>query len=189
MGTSGPQPPFYRRPVGPRGGAIDDRVLDVAEPLWRACLAEVRRVLGDEQQAAPIVESVSESVSRQLTKNQEVGRNLAGYFYASFLRHVRGQAVRDGRICYCGLGHELEHFLALRDTTDWPSRIEARIFLQQLAGAMTPEAKLLLSLRLLDWPWKTIAGQLKISEVQARTRFYRGLKNALEQLQNGPGEH
>ena len=182
MSASGPLPPFYRRPVGPRGNVIDERVLDVVEPLWRACWIEVRRSLGDDDRAAQLVESVAENVSQQLARNEEVGRNLAGYFHASFVRHIRWQAFRDGRILYRGLSQDLELLQLNKSNADWAARVEAGIFLDQLGRAATEEVRWLLALRLLEWSWKEIASATNLTEVQARTRFHRGLKHAFDRM-------
>ena len=189
MSASGPLPPFYRRPVGPRGNVIDERVLDAVEPLWLACWIEVRRTLGDDDRAAQLVEFVAENVSEQLARNEKVGRNLAGYFHASFVRHIRWQAFRNGRILYCGLGQDLELLQPNNKGADWASRIEARIFLDQLARTATEEVRWLLALRLLEWSWKEIAAATELTEVQARTRFHRGLKQAFDRMHHPTERH
>jgi len=186
MSASGPVPPFYRRQVGPNGHTIDERVLKAAEALWPVCYSAVRRNLADDTCTAELVEAVAESVSAQLSKNAEVGRNLFGYFRTSFVRRVRWEAFRDGRLIYCGLGRDLEHHLLLQENEDWASRVEARVFLEQLAKAATPEVRWLLGLRLLEWSWKEIAASMGITDVQARTRFHRGLRQAFDRMHHRP---
>ena len=186
MSASGSVPPFYQRAVGPNGHIIDERVLKAAEALWPACCGEVRRNLADDGCTAELVEAVAEKVSDRLAKKAEVGRNLFGYFLASFIRRVRQQAFRDGRILYCGLSQNLDQYLLPREDADFPSQVESRVFLEQLAKAATQEVRWLLALRLLGWSWKEIAARMLITDVQARTRFHRGLRQAFDRINNRP---
>jgi hypothetical protein len=141
MSASGSVPPFYQRAVGPNGHIIDERVLKAAEALWPACCGEVRRSLADDGCTAELVEAVAEKVSNRLSKKAEVGRNIFGYFRASFIRRVRQQAIRDGRILYRGLSRDLEQNLLPREDPDWPAQVESRVLLEQLAKAATPEVR------------------------------------------------
>ncbi len=64
--------------------------------------------------------------------------------------------------------------------------MESRVFLEQLAKAAAPEVRWLLALRLLEWSWKEIATRMGITDVQARTRFHRGLRQAFDRINTRP---
>jgi hypothetical protein len=118
METSGPKrrglselgevAPFWLPPADPDGRVVNDLVRDVAEALWPWAFRHVQKELHDGARALEIVQEVAVDVSEQLNKNDEVARNLKGYFTTSFVHCVRNHVLRESRIEYEGLIRELE---------------------------------------------------------------------------------
>lgn len=191
MGTSGPNrrgsfdlgqvAPFWLPPADSDGRVINDLVRDAAKELWPWAFRHVQRELHDGARALEIVQEVAADVSGRLKDDAEVGRNLKGYFTTSFIHSVRSQVLRESRIEYEGLIHELEenhHPCA----PDWIRGFETRLSLKLLAAYLSHPMRRMLNYRLADYSWKEIGLGFNISAQQAKSRFYYGARKAYEDL-------
>jgi len=180
----GAVPPFWLSSNGDGALPIDPRVLQVAEQNWSWAYWLIKRELYDEGRAAEIVEKVAAEVSGRLIADADVGRNLGGYFRTAVIRRVRSLATRDHRINYEGCTQDLEanHRLS---APDWTKVFEDRIRIEALLPFLSHPIRRILNLRLLDYSWKEVSQQLGLTEKQAKSRFYHGLRQALDEVLAG----
>ena len=191
MGTSDPNrpgsfdlgevAPFWLPPEDSDGRVIFDAVHKAAKELWPWAFRHVQRELHDGARALEIVQEVAVDVSEQLKNNEEVGRNLKGYFTTSLIHCVRNHVLHESRIEYEGLIHELEENHHPR-APDWIRGFESRLSLKLLAAYMSHPMRRMLSCRLSDFSWKEIGAIFHIPTQQAKARFYYGTRKAYEDL-------
>jgi DNA-directed RNA polymerase specialized sigma24 family protein len=182
-GRSGPEavPPFWLRADEEGVGSINHRVLGVAKDNWPWAFRLIKKQLNDGARTPDIVEDVAVEVSNRLSADAEVGRNLSGYFRTAVIRRVKTLAARDSRITYEGGAQDLE--VNHRPTApDWTKIFEDRMALQSLVPYMSHPVRLILHYRLLDYSWKYISERLTLTEKQAKSRFYYGVRQAHDEL-------
>ena len=182
-GSSGPEavPPFWLRTDEKGARAIDERVLDVSRDNWSWAFWLVKRQLNDGACAPDIVENVAVEVSARLRADAAVGRNLAGYFRTAMIRRVKTLAVRNTRVAYEGGTQDLETNHR-RSAPDWTKIFEDRMDLQSLLPHMSYPVRRILHYRLLEFSWKDIGQRLALTEKQAKSRFYYGVRQAHQEL-------
>jgi DNA-directed RNA polymerase specialized sigma24 family protein len=173
--------PFWLPSVDSDGQQIDDLVSGAAKELWPWAFRHVQRELHDATRALEIVQEVAADVSGRLKKDAEVGRNLKGYFTTSLIRCVRNHVLRESRIEYEGLIHELEENHHPR-APDWIRGFETRLSLKLLATYLSHPMRRMLNYRLADYCWTEIALAFNITTRQAKSRFYYGARKAYEDL-------
>ena len=182
-GSSGPEavPPFWLRSEDHGGRAIDQRVLAVSKENWSWTFWLVKKQLNDGARTPDIVEGVAAEVSNRLRADAEVGRNLNGYFRTAMIRRVRTLAIRDSRVTYEGGAQDLEANHR-PSAPDWTKVFEDHMALQSLVAYMSQPVRRILHYRLLDYSWKHIAQELTLTEKQAKSRFYYGIRQAFDDL-------
>jgi DNA-directed RNA polymerase specialized sigma24 family protein len=174
-------PPFWLHTDAEEGHAIDPRVLEVVRKNWSWAFRLIARRLRDGTRAAEIVERVAADVSKRLSADPSVARNLNGYFKTALGNTVSTVAARESRIVYEGGARELEanhHLIA----ADWTKVFEDDLVLRALIPHMNAQVRRILGYRQLDFSWKDIAKRLSITEKQARSRFYYGARQAYSKL-------
>jgi DNA-directed RNA polymerase specialized sigma24 family protein len=167
-------PPLWIRARDSQGRPIDPRVVAVSERIWPWAYRHVQRELRDSASAAQLVEGVALKVSSRLHAEPGVAQNLAGYFITAFHRQVHRQLVRENRLSYEGLLRELERNHRLTGP-DWEAVIEWELCLQIVVGLLHDQPRRMLNYRILGFTWSEIGRALRISEKQARSRFYYAL--------------
>lgn len=181
----GGTPPFWIKAASDGDSSIDERVRKSAEEIWASCFRHARNHLTDEMVAAEVLERVAIQVSNRLRRDEQVGRNLRGYLMVSFVHEVGARAKQESRIQYRGLSADLER--ALHPVApDFLARIDASLIMEGLMTQMSAEGRQLLRLRLLDFSWKEAAAIVRITEKQARSRFYYSLEKAASALLRPP---
>ena len=191
MGTSGPNrrgsydlgevAPFWLPPTDADGREINDLVHDAAKEIWPWAFRHVQKELHDGTQALEIVQEVAVDVSQRLKKDAEVGRNLKGYFTTSFIHCVRSRVLHESRIEYEGLIHQLEENHHPR-APDWIRGFETTLSIKLLAAYLSQPMMRMLNCRLADYSWKEVGLVFRITDRQAKARFYYGVRKAYEDL-------
>jgi hypothetical protein len=174
-------PPFWIKPTGRGGHAVNRQVIETSEQLWPWAYRHVEMVLHDAPSAAEILETVAIDVSARLQSTPEVASNLRGYLITAFRRRVRLEFLRDSRLAYEGLLRELEtkHPLLAHD---WATAVEFRFLVGHLTALMSDDARRIVYYRLLSFNWEEIAEANSISVSQARNKYYYGVKSAYDRL-------
>jgi DNA-directed RNA polymerase specialized sigma24 family protein len=182
-GSSGPEavPPFWLRKEENGVQIIDDRVHAIAEENWHWAFCLVRRDLSEGACTAEVVEHVAVEVTNRLRVEPEVGRNLRGYFRTAIRRRIRTLAIRNSRVAYEGGPQELETNHG-PTAPDWTKVCEDRMMLESLLPYVPHPVNHIMHLRLLEYSWKQIAQTLQITEQTAKKRFYRGVRQAYDDL-------
>ena len=183
-GSRGELPPLCILAKDSHGNPVDPRVNAVALQLWGWAFRHVDRELHDAAVAAQLVERVAVEVSMRLHDQPAINRNLKGYFITAFRRRVRQQFLRDNRLVYEGLLHELELKHPLR-TPDWQGSIETQLCLQVIIDHLPHEARHMLNYRIVGLSWEGIGRALGMSAKQARSRFYYELDKVRDRLLSG----
>jgi DNA-directed RNA polymerase specialized sigma24 family protein len=181
--SSGPEvvPPFWLRSDEHGIRVIDERVLAVAKENWAWAFWLVKKQLYDGARTADIVEDVAAEVSSRLRADAEIGRNLNGYFRTAMILRARTLAAREGRITYEGGAHDLDTNHR-PSAPDWATVFENRLAIQSFVPYLSHPIRRILHYRLLDYSWKYIAQQLNLTEKQAKSRFYYGVRQAFDEL-------
>jgi DNA-directed RNA polymerase specialized sigma24 family protein len=171
--------PFWLRQDYEGRDLVDERVLTVAKDNWQWAVQLISRSLHDAPQTPAIVESVAADVTRRLRESPEVGRKLNAYFRTALIHRVKSMAARDHRISYQGTTLDLDavHRPAAPDLSQV---FEDRMTLEAIVPHLSGLARQILELRLLDYSWKEVANEVHLTEKQAKTRFYYGLRQAYE---------
>lgn len=174
-------PPFWLRDDEEGKELLDARVVKVAGENWHWAFRFARNELHDGAGALEIVEFVAIEVSKRLRAEPAVQTNLAAYYKTAYVNRVRALAERNGRIRYEGSPNDLE-LNHQPIAADWFKLFENRMILQALLPFTAEPIRRILNYRLLDFSWKEIAGQLGVTEKQAKSRFYYGVQQARDEL-------
>jgi RNA polymerase sigma factor (sigma-70 family) len=174
-------PLLWIRPKDCWGEPIDPRVVEASQRHWSWAYRYVESELRDGARAAELLEQVAIEVSTRLQVTPEVGRNLNGYLITAFHNRVRSQVVRENRLVYEGLLHDLEKNHPLV-ASDWVAALEAVLVIQSLLPHLPHEVRRLLHYRMFGFSWKEIGRNSGISAKQAKSRFYRGVQKAYQIL-------
>lgn len=176
-----PVPPFWIPESALTARRVDPLVIQTSQNNWPWAYWLVSRELHDGERAAQIVEDVAVHVTRRLLSDPEVARNLRAYYRTAVLRTVQAIAVRESRIVYKGSAGDLETNHPLI-AADWLKALEDRLTLTSLLPFMSHAARQIMHYRQLDYSWKELARRLGLTEKQAKSRFYYGIKQAHQEL-------
>lgn len=182
-GNSGPNPvpPFWLRAEANESNSIDPMVVGVAKENWPWAFRLAEHDLHDGASALEIVEIIAAEVSKRLRVEPEIGRHLTAYYRVAFSNRVRAIAARNGRIHYEGRPQDLEENYQ-PTAPDRVQRFEDKMVLRALLPYATETVRRMLQYRLLDYSWKEIGRQFAVTEKQARSRFYYGIRLAHQRL-------
>lgn len=174
-------PPFWLRAEGDGSDPIDPVVVNVAKENWPWAFRLAEQDLHDGAYALEIVERTAKEVSKRLQAKPEISRHLTAYYRTAFTNRMRGIAARNGRIRYEGSPQDLEiNYKAA--APDQIKLFEDRMVLGALLPYATETVRRMLQHRLLDYTWKEIAKLFAVTEKQAKSRFYYGIRLAHERL-------
>jgi DNA-directed RNA polymerase specialized sigma24 family protein len=120
------------------------------------------------------VEGVALRVSSRLRNEPSVSQNLEGYFLTAFRNRVSRQVLKENRIKYEGLLRELERNHRLTGP-DLEAAMEWELCLQTIVNLLPEKSRRMLNYRILGFAWSEIGRALRISEKQAKKRFYYAL--------------
>ena len=171
--------PFWLRQDYQGRDLVDERVLTVAKDNWRWAIRLVSKCLHDAPQTPAIIESVAVDVTKRLRESPEVGRKLNAYFRTALIHRVQSIAARDYRISYGGTSLDLD-VVHRPVAPDLSKMFEDRMTLEAIVTQLSGLVRQILELRLLDYSWKEVAKEVRLTEKQAKTRFYYGLGQAYE---------
>lgn len=178
---TGDVPPFWLQPDDQSRRDLNPDVCRELRLLWPWAYRRVKFALKDGPRAAELLEEVAFAVSRQLNSKPEVGRNLKGYLIAAFHNRVAREIVRNRRISYEGLVSELEAKRVLV-APNWLVPLEVKICLPQIIALMPAETQRIVHYRLLDFTWDEIANAMGLQSIQAKNKYYYGIRTAWDNL-------
>ena len=176
-------PPLWMRACDSQGRPIDPRVVQVSEQLWHWAYWHVHQELHDSASAAQLVEGVALRVSSRLRDEPSVNQNLEGYFITAFRHRVSRQVLKENRIKYEGLLRELERNHRLTGP-DLEAAMEWKLCLQIIVNLLPEKSRRMLNYRILGFAWNEIGRALRMSEKQAKSRFYYALNKVHGKLRD-----
>ena len=159
------------------GARLRPDVREAGHKVWKLVCARSREILGDEADAAEVLETCVRTISRYLDK-RGVSPNSAdpsGLLLLACYRTFRRAANKRNRIEYRGPTSELAQMLRV---PNWGDRVDEQLFLKELARELDNKTRGTLRLRMADYDWKEIGRMLHMTPTAARTAFWRDVRRA-----------
>jgi DNA-directed RNA polymerase specialized sigma24 family protein len=169
------------------GRAIREDVRQAAKTMWNATCSRTRAVLGDDVEAAEILERCVSRVSRYLDA-RGVGlftQNVNALLFVSFRREL--WSMRSRRRIPVEINACADH---LRDSS-WSEIVELHLDLQSLIRQLSDRSRTVLYLRRAGYGWKEVAALLRTTVPEVKSSFWRELvrlksKFAASRLNDNP---
>src|SRR5579859_3095634 len=164
------------------GRPIRQDVRAAAHEVWKSLRQKTKTTLGDASDAAEILESVVEQISRYLDCKQclPFSVNAVALLTVAFRRHLQKRAAKLARLETVGGISELAELLSDADSFD---QIARKSDLEKIALRLSPRNLRILILRWKGYDWKYIANELEIAVSTAQHQFWRNIRQAqLEML-------
>lgn len=162
------------------GNEVHPMVLEAAHRTWARARLVVVRFMGEDSEAAEIVEVVAQATSRSIELNGAV-RSIESYLLKSVAREAVRRKKRAGKMILVEPS-SLE-LLAGSKSEHYEERLDRDRFIAQLRGAMDSKSLALFEYRRLDYSWKEIALALNYANAHsAEVQFQKGLSRALKRI-------
>ncbi len=172
---------FRLHSVDRHGRNIDPTVLAAAQALVPKALNHALDLLGDSAAVANALEEVAAQVSRVVETNEASGnapiRNLAGYVFHAFVRHVN-RVKRNGLVLLNG------DDLASR-WTDPSHQFDTKILVQECLAEFDFVTRDMFWRRLQGFTWKEIGKVHGLSGHAAEVRFNNAVRRVKARLAHG----
>jgi DNA-directed RNA polymerase specialized sigma24 family protein len=168
---------WWDRSVDESGRVLRTDVREAAHNIWRVVCVQAKRQLGDASDAAELLETVVEAVSRYLDKRNVpvYSADCSGLLVLAFYRSLRRLAKRRARIDSVGSTSEIADLLY---APDWSDQVDRHLFLEQLTCELSRKARGMLRLRLDGYGWAEIGRMLGMKASAARAVFWRAVRKA-----------
>lgn len=183
MGTS-VQLEWWDREFTESGELIRADVRTAAREIWDRARRKAEAILGDEAEAADLMEMAVCKASENLNRknSNDTSHNVNGLLMVIFSREVNRLAAKRRRVENAGTSLDLDKELQPRSEGDLDRKLDQKRFLQQLSA----KARLIWNFRNQGYDWQEVAERLGVSPGAARTLFWRDLRKVIHALQAGP---
>jgi len=168
---------WWDHDVDRSGRPIRSDVRAAAHHIWDKACRRVQTVLGDTSDAPELMERSVEQVSRYLDRAGAglFTQNTKAILMCAFCRSLRRYAARLHRLQLVGGSAELSE---RQFAPDWTALVDVRLDLERLARSLTHKCRTMLGLRSSGFDWKEIAEVLQMTDISARSAFWREVKRA-----------
>jgi hypothetical protein len=134
------------------GVRLPRRLVEAARRIWPSVLAYTKRALGDTDMAAELLEqTVADAVGAGLDPSAPAVRNLPGYLFRSYIRHLRPERLRRKRRISMD---------CMPEPVQPPEDIERRILAEEILSMMEVDVLDLFLRRGCGFTWVEIGAQL-----------------------------
>jgi len=177
--------PWWDREVDRSGRPIRKDVRAAAHEVWEQVCNRARALLGDDADAAEMLEVSVEAVSRYLDckKTPLFSTKISALLDRAFHCQVKKRCYKTERIETVGTTTELAE-LAL--VPDWSAKVDRELDLRKILQHLSPRSCSILWLRWNGHDWHYIANKLGIALSTAQNVFWREIKQARLKLQLAP---
>lgn len=184
MGTS-VQVEWWDREFTEHGEQIRADVRMAAQEIWERARRKAESTLGDDSEAAELMEMAVAKASENLNKKDpcDSSHNVNGLVMVIFSRELNRLAAKRRRVESAGTSLDLDRELQPRSDGDLDRKIDQAKILEQLSA----KARLIWKFRNQGYDWQEVAARIGVSSGAARTLFWRDLRKAIHALQGGPG--
>jgi DNA-directed RNA polymerase specialized sigma24 family protein len=174
---------WWDRDVDGTGRAIRADVRQAGHKIWGKARYRVRLTCGDDSDAAWLMESAVERISRYLDRKAAplFASDLRWLLLTAFCRLLGRYARKLERLKLVGNISDLPE---PERAYDWAIRANGRADLTKILRRLDPRSYTIFSLRLVGFTWREIADTLRVNELAVKRSFWREIRR----VQNTPPE-
>ncbi len=188
MATSSEKGPlWWDREVDRRGRPIRADVREAAHEVWEHACSRARAVLGDNNDAAEMMEVSVERVSYYLDRHGAAAfsEKTAALLTTAFRRQVQKCRLKRQRLEFIGGASDVDQRFHVSDGFE---EVNLQLDLKKIIRRLSPRSIRILLRRRDGIDWKTISEELGIPEQTAQNSFWREVRQAQLDLLKAAGD-
>jgi hypothetical protein len=184
-GSSSRSSCWWDRDIDCTGRAIRADVRQAGHNIWEKARHRVRFTCGDDADAAWLMESAVERISRYLDRKAVplFSSDIRWLLLTAFCRLLRRYARKLERLRPVG---NICHLPEPDFEDKWAERSNGRADLTKILRQLSPRSYTIFSLRLAGFTWREIADALAANELAIKRSFWREIRRVQKSLRLAP---
>jgi DNA-directed RNA polymerase specialized sigma24 family protein len=180
-GSSGRSSCWWDRDIDCTGRVIRADVRQAGHRIWGKARYQVRSTCGDDAEAAWLMESAVERISRYLDRKAVplFSSDFRWLLLTAFCRLLRRYARKLERLTLVGNVSDLPEPDLERN---WAERANGRADLTKILRRLSPRSCTIFSLRVAGFTWREIADALGTEELAIKRSFWREIRRVQKSL-------